>query len=63
MIYVVAIYNTFNNMGAYYSENIYKWLKTALWNAPFRLYLDIQLEQISIERNLSKKKEMIFHLD
>lgn len=51
----IAIYNTFDSMGVYYAENIFKWFKTALWDAPLRLYLDIQLEQIKLERNLSKK--------
>lgn len=51
----VAIYNTFNSMGAYYAENIYTWFKTALWDAPLRVYLDVQLEQIKLERDLSKE--------
>lgn len=50
-----AIYNTFDSMGVYYAVNIYKWFKIALWDAPLRLYLDIQLEHIKLERNLSKK--------
>jgi hypothetical protein len=51
----VAIYNTFTSMGPYYAENIYNWFKTALWDAPIRVYLDVQLEQIKIERDLSKE--------
>ena len=59
----LAIYNTFDTMGAYYAENIYKWFKSALWDAPIRLYLDIQLEQIKIERNLSRRRTSENHID
>jgi hypothetical protein len=42
-------------MGPYYADNIYKWFKTALWDAPIRIYLDVQLEQIKLERDLSRE--------
>jgi len=51
----VAIYNTLTAMGPYYADNIYKWFKTALWDAPIRIYLDVQLEQIKLERDLSRE--------
>lgn len=53
----VAIYNTFMDMGPFYAENIYRWFKSALWDAPLRVYLDIQLEQMKLERNLSEAKD------
>lgn len=57
---LVAIYNTILSMGPYYTTSTYKWFKSALWDAPMRLYLDIQLEYMRIERNLSelRKEEM-----
>lgn len=50
-----AIFNTAIGMGLYYMESTYKWLKMALWDAPTRIVLDVQLEQMRLERNLSKK--------
>lgn len=49
-----AIFNTAIGMGLYYMESTYKWLKMALWDAPTRIVLDVQLEQMRLERNLSK---------
>jgi len=40
-----AIYNTLFNMGPYYIESTYNWVKMALWSAPIRVILDVQLEQ------------------
>lgn len=50
MIYVQAVSQTFIGMGPTYIHNIYKWLKMAVWDAPYRLWLDIELEKLSIER-------------
>ena len=49
-----AIFNTAIGMGLYYMESTYKWLKMALWDAPTRIILDVQLEQMWLERDLSK---------
>jgi hypothetical protein len=49
-----ATYNTLVSMGPYYIESTFKWIKMALWNAPTRVLLDIQLEQMRLERNLSR---------
>jgi len=43
-------------MGPYYMESTYKWLKMALWNAPTRIILDVQLEQLRLERNKWKEE-------
>ncbi len=48
-----AICNTMIGMGPYYLESTYKWFKMALWDAPTRVFLDVQLEQMRLERNLS----------
>ena len=50
MIYIQAIYNTLVTMGPYYFINTYTWFKSALWDAPYRIMLDVELEKISIER-------------
>ena len=51
-----AICNTMIGMGPYYAHSTYKWFKMALWDAPTRVFLDIQLEQMRLERNLSEEE-------
>lgn len=53
-MYLQAITQTFTTMGPTYIFNVYKWFKMALWDAPFRIYLDIELELLSIKKNLSE---------
>ena len=50
MIYIYAVYNALVTMGPHYFINIYTWFKSALWDAPYRFILDVELEKISIER-------------
>jgi|TARA_B110000914_G_C15398256_1_gene415882 hypothetical protein len=38
-------------MGPQYLVKTYNWFKTALWDAPQRLLLDIELEKLSIDRD------------
>ena len=54
-MYPQAIYQSMTTMGPTYLINIYKWFKMALWDAPYRIWLDIELEKLAIERNLSAK--------
>ena len=54
---LTAIFNTMYGMAPYYLDSTYKWLKMALWDAPTRVYLDIQLEHMRLERNLSRIEE------
>jgi len=54
MAIFLALYNTTVSMGPQYAFNLYKWVRTALWDAPYRIYLDVQLELIHIENNLSR---------
>jgi hypothetical protein len=49
-----AICNTMIGMGPFYLDSTYKWFKMALWDAPTRIFLDVQLEQLRLERNLSR---------
>lgn len=53
---LTAIFNTLIGMGPYYMDSTYKWIKMAVWDAPTRVFLDVQLEQIRLERNLSEKE-------
>ena len=53
---LTAFYNTMLSMGPYYLESTYKWVKMALWDAPTRVILDVQLEQMRLERNLSREE-------
>ena len=52
-MYPQAIYQSMTTMGPIYLVNIYKWFKMALWDAPYRIWLDIELEKLAIERRLS----------
>jgi hypothetical protein len=49
-MYAKAIYRTVMTMSSFYVENFYLWVKTAVWDAPRRIYLDIDLEKQKIER-------------
>ena len=40
---IVAMFNTARDMGPQYISNVLGWVKSALWNAPFRVFLDIEL--------------------
>jgi len=54
-MYLKAIYLTLVTMTPFYTENIYKWVKSALWDAPHRFMLDVELEVMKLERDLSRK--------
>ena len=56
-MYLQAFYQTMKSMGPQYVVNIYNWVKSAVYDAPLRLYLDIELEKLSIERHLSLDEE------
>jgi len=51
MIYLQAFIQNLASMGPHYIANTYKWVKMAVWDAPYRVWLDVELEKISIERN------------
>lgn len=52
MIYAQAIPQAIISMGPSYLINIYKWVKMAVWDAPYRVWLDIELEKLAIERSM-----------
>jgi hypothetical protein len=49
-MYAKAICRTVFSMSSFYVENVCKWIKMAVWDAPRRVYLDIELEKMKIER-------------
>jgi len=48
-MYAKAIYRTVMTMTSFYIENLCVWVKSAVWDAPRRIYLDIDLEKHRIE--------------
>ena len=53
--YFVAMFNTFWQFTPQYSLNTFKWLKTAIVDAPCRLMLDIDIEQLRLKREYISK--------
>ena len=51
MIYLQAVCHTIISMGPQYLMKTYTWFKTALWDAPQRLFLDIELAKMEIDRD------------
>ena len=56
-MYIQAIANTFYTMGPQYLTSIFRWVKAAVYDAPIRLLLDIELELQSMERALGNGGE------
>lgn len=50
MIYLQAAVQTLTSVGPQYMVNVYNWIKMAIWDAPYRVWLDFELEKISIKR-------------
>ena len=42
-------------MSSFYIENFCLWVKTAVWDAPRRIYLDIDLEYHNLSKSESKE--------
>jgi len=53
-MYLKAVYLTLVSMTPFYVANMYKWVKMAVIDAPHRFLLDIELEVMRLERNLSR---------
>jgi hypothetical protein len=58
-MYTKAIYRTIMSMTPFYIENFCLWVKTAVWDAPRRIYLDIDLERhrLSVEQSAASSAE------
>jgi hypothetical protein len=54
---LLAIFNTVYEMGPQYIVNFADWIKTAVWNAPFRVFLDVELELLRLNRRLDPDSE------
>ena len=54
-MYIKAIYRTIVTMSSFYIENFCLWVKTAVWDAPRRIYLDIDLEYHNLSKSESKE--------
>lgn len=54
-MYLKAIYLTLVSMTPFYVANMYKWVKMAVIDAPHRFLLDVELEAMKLERDLSRK--------
>jgi len=54
---LLAIFNTVREMGPHYIVNFADWIKTAVWNAPFRVFLDVELELLRLNRRLDSDSE------
>lgn len=62
MIYLQAVAQTLTSMGPQYIVNTYNWVKRALYDAPFRFYLDIELEkQLILRLSGEENKEIQNH--
>lgn len=59
MIYLQAFIQNLTSMGPHYIANTYKWIKMAVWDAPYRVWLDVELEKISIDRYELEQKEAL----
>lgn len=51
-MYAKAIYRTIISMTPFYLENVLRWVKMAVWDAPVRFYLDVDLEKTVIEKEI-----------
>ena len=54
-MYLKAIYLTLLSMTPFYINNFCKWVKMAAWDAPLRIMLDIELQAMKLERDLSRE--------
>uniref|UniRef100_A0A6C0CPB6 Uncharacterized protein n=1 Tax=viral metagenome TaxID=1070528 RepID=A0A6C0CPB6_9ZZZZ len=51
-----AIFNTLRDTGPQYLVNTYKWIKMAVWDAPYTIFLDVDLEYTRLR--FAEMKEM-----
>lgn len=46
------------SMGPEYTTNVLKWVKSALWDAPYRVWLDVELQKIALDREEWKNNQL-----
>jgi len=45
-------------MSPEYTTNVLKWIKSAVWDAPYRVWLDIELQKIAYDREDWKNNQL-----
>ena len=56
--WIHAICRTMISMGPEYTTNVLKWVKSAVWDAPYRVWLDIELQKIAYDREDWKNNQL-----
>jgi len=56
-MYFTAVVNTISTMGPYYAKSVYNWVKAAVWDAPLRVYLDVELEFLNLSRSQTRQSQ------
>jgi len=60
--WIHAICRTVISMGPDYTTNVLKWVKSAVWDAPYRVWLDIELQKIAYDRE-DWKSDLLYQSD
>ena len=56
--WIHAVCRTMISMGPEYTTNVLKWVKSAVWDAPYRVWLDIELQKIAYDREDWKNDQL-----
>ena len=56
--WIHAICQTMFSMGPEYTTNVLTWVKSALWDAPYRVWLDVELQKIALDREEWKNNQL-----
>ena len=56
--WIHAICRTMISMSPEYTNNVLKWIKSAVWDAPYRVWLDIELQKIAYDREDWKNNQL-----
>ena len=56
--WIHAVCRTMISMGPEYTTNVLKWVKSAVWDAPYRVWLDIELQKIAYDREDWKNNQL-----
>ena len=56
--WIHAVCRTMISMGPEYTTNVLKWVKSAIWDAPHRVWLDIELQKIAYDREDWKNNQL-----
>ena len=56
--WIHAICRTMISMSPEYTTNVLKWIKSAVWDVPYRVWLDIELQKIAYDREDWKNNQL-----